>query len=136
MKNIFKGETDKYHVIENASRMGGNHSGMINLLSSVGGLFFDPTPMFVWRVVISSSAKNYSSQKVDKPMDFYEAMRKYEMYDKELRYNFERHIRQQYRACQKALRKEFISAVGIKRYYLAAIECFTYRIWSKFFWKK
>jgi glycosyltransferase involved in cell wall biosynthesis len=131
MKNIFLNSGDKYDLIEKASRMGGNHTGMINLLSSVGGLYFDVTPMTVWRVVVIQGAKNYSSQKANKPLDYYEAMKKYEMYDEKLSYNYERHIRQQYRACIKALRREFINSVGHKRYILSIPECLYYKIWLK-----
>lgn len=136
MKNIFMNSADKYCVIEQASRMGGNHTGMINLLSSIGGLYYDKNPMFVWRVVKSSSAMNYSSQKVDNFMDFYEAMHKYEAYDRAFDYNYERHILQQYIACKKAIKKEIISNIGYKRFLLGYINCFIYKIWAKLFWKE
>ena len=51
VKNMFLNSGDKYEVIAKASRMGGNHTGMINLIASEGGLYLDDTPMTSWRFV-------------------------------------------------------------------------------------
>jgi len=131
LKNIFINSGDRYDLIKNASRMGGNHTGMINLLSCEGGLFYDEISRFVWRVVISESGKNYSSHKHNSVMDYYDAMKKYEVYDKQLKYNFERHIFEQYRACLRLLKEEFIKTVGVKRFMLAKIKYQFYRIKKK-----
>lgn len=131
MKNIFLDSGDNYEFIGTASRMGGNHTGMINLLSSVGGLYYDNRPLFVWRVIVSEGSKNYSSKKYNKPMDYYESMKKYEVYDNVLPYNYERHIYQQYRACIKSLKREFIDSVGYKRYFMGKIEAYIFKIKKK-----
>lgn len=128
LKNIFKDSGDKYEVIEKASRMGGNHTGMINLIANEGGLYLDTTPMVVWRHIQVEGGTNYSSHKYDKPLNCYEAMQKYEMYDRVFRLDYSQHIYEEYHALKKALRNEFIESVGCSRFRKAKYKYFIYRV--------
>lgn len=130
-KNIFKNSGNKYEVVANASRMGGCHSGMINLLASNGGIYYDNSLMVVWRVVTGTGTKNYTSQSHNNPLDFYDAMRKYIMYDKYFAFNYERHIYTEFRQCVKAMRKEVVSNIGCYRFFKGIIEYNVYNIISK-----
>jgi glycosyltransferase involved in cell wall biosynthesis len=127
-KNIFFNSGDRFIVIANASRMGGNHSGLINLLANSGGIFLDKNAMTVWRFIQVEGGKNYSSQKVDNIDNFYASMRKYELYDKAFDFNYERHIYDYYHACKSILRKEVFSNIGAKRYYIAKIKFVIHKI--------
>ena len=127
-RNIFKNSGDEYDIIATASRMGGNHTGMINLLANEGAFYLDKRPMTSWRVVQISGAKNYSSQKLEKPINFYEAMQKYERYDKSFDMNYERHIYEEYSSLLHSLKKEFIDTVGTIRYYKGMIKFFFYKL--------
>lgn len=129
IKNIFKNSGDKFSVIANASKMGGSHSGLINLMFSNGGLYIDTTPMTIWRQVKTEGGKNYSSQKLDAPINYYEGMQKYETYDKTFPINYEMHIYREYRLCKRALKKEFINTVGFARFFFAPLHFLIYRVW-------
>ncbi|UKI53761.1 MAG: glycosyltransferase [Treponema sp.] len=111
-KNIFLGSDGKFDVIKRASRMGGNHTGLINLLANNGGIYLDSNPMTVWRVLVDPKGKNYSAQKVDKFINYYEAMHKYMDYNDAFSISYDYHIFNQYRMCQKKLKKELISSIG------------------------
>lgn len=126
LKNIFINSNNKYDVIEKASRMGGNHTGMINLIANNGGLFYSEEPLTVWRFIKNENSKNYSSQKHNDVISVYEGMKKYEMYDKVFSFNYERHIYEEYKNCVKALKNELKTSVGEKRYRFAKYEYFVY----------
>jgi Glycosyltransferases involved in cell wall biogenesis len=121
-KNLFYNSADKYDVIAKASRMGGNHSGLINLLANNGGIYLDVEAMTVWRFIQVDGGKNYSSQKVDNIENYYASMKKYEMYDRAFELNYQRNIYDYYHACKRVLKKEVISNIGVKRYYCAKIQ--------------
>lgn len=132
LKNIFLHSGDRFIVIANASRMGGNHSGLINLLANNGGIFLDKETMAVWRSIQAENGTNYSSQKVDNIENYYESMRKYISYDKAFDYNYERHIYDYYHACKIILKKEIISNIGVKRYYISKFKSMFNKIIMKF----
>lgn len=111
-KNIFLNSDDKYKVIAEASRMGGNHSGLINLMANEGNIFLDITPMTIWLSVQKAGATNYSSQKIDSLEDYYEALKKYEYYNEVFNLDYSKIICLQYRLCKRKLRKEVIKSIG------------------------
>lgn len=115
-KNIFINSGEKYKVIAEASRMGGNHSGLINLMADEGKIFLDVTPMTIWLSVQKVGATNYSSQKVDSLKDYYEAMQKYEYYNNSFKMDYSRTIYSFYRLCIRKLRKEIKQNIGIPKF--------------------
>lgn len=115
-KNIFLNSGDKYKVIAEASRMGGNHSGLINLMADEGKIFLDITPMTIWLYIQKAGATNYSSQKVDTLKDYYEALQKYEYYNNSFKMDYSSTIYSTYRLCIKKLRKEVINNIGITKF--------------------
>lgn len=129
-KNIFKDSGDRYDVIAKASRMGGNHTGMINLLANEGAFYLDKRPLTAWRVVQIPGGKNYSSQKLDKPLNFYEAMQKYEIYDKSFEYNYEYYIYEKYALMKKSLKKEILDTIGFARYYRGIIQFALFNVYK------
>lgn len=115
-RNIFLNSGDKYKVIAEASRMGGNHSGLINLMADEGKIFLDITPMTIWLSVNKTGGMNYSSQKLDSLHDYYESMNKYEYYNRVFKMNYERNVYSCYRLCVRKLRNELIENIGFKSY--------------------
>lgn len=120
-RNIFLNSGEKYKVIAEASRMGGNHSGLINLMADVGKIFLDITPMTIWLSIQKAGATNYSSQKVDSLLDYYEAMKKYEYYNKSFKMDYSRYIYSFYRLCKRKLRNEVIENIGYTNYFWTVI---------------
>lgn len=127
LKNIFAGSGEKYDVIEKASRMGGNHTGMINLLGSIGPFYLDTIPRTVWRIIQKTGAKNYSSQKLVDPINYLESLRKYEMYEDRFNLGYERHIYEEYCALNLSIKKEIYSKIGKRRFYIGKVKYFLYR---------
>ena len=130
-KNIFRDGQDKYKVIAEASRMGGNHSGMINLLANNGRVYLDINPMTIWLSVQKAGATNYSSQKVDNLTDYYDAMKKYEYYNNVFDFDYSRLIFQYYHLSKRKIYKEAIDNTGLWRFYAGMISYY----FHAFLWK-
>lgn len=130
-KNIFLNSGDRYKVIADASRMGGNHSGLINLLADNGDIYLDITPMAIWLSIQKPGATNYSSQKNDTLYDYYEAMRKYQYYNDFFKMDYSRIIFSYYRLCKHSLYKEATNNTGIVCYYRGMISFYFYALLGK-----
>ncbi len=128
-RNIFLNSEDKYLVIANASRMGGNHSGIINLLGNSGMIYLSVEPYAVWRQNIVKKSTNYSSQNHDSFLDFYEALRKYIAYNNAFDLNYSKTIKQLYSNCIESLKKETKTSIGKKLYW----ECICYNLCKRIY---
>lgn len=91
-KNIFYDSAGKYSVIRTASRMGGNHSGMINLLGSIGKIYLSKDSYAVYRYNVEPKGSNYSSSMHDKIEDDIESLKKYLTYSKTFGMDYHKQI--------------------------------------------
>lgn len=131
-KNIFKDSGDKYSVIRDASRMGGNHSGLINLLGSLGTIYLTVDSYCVWRKNDVVPGSNYSSTRHDSVGELYESMKKYCIYHQELGIDHENDIYFCYGRCVDKLKSELKETLGQG----AVLKCFTYLLYRKIRYSK
>ena len=121
-RNIFLDETDEtLKVIRDASRMGGNHSGLMNLLGSKGSIYLDTEALCVWRQNIKKEGSNYSSRRHNTTQELLESLNKYCMYQRVLNINQTSNITYAYMQCKKQLKKDYKTAVGNKQSLLLRI---------------
>lgn len=110
-KNIFLESGDKYTVIRDASKYGGSHSGMINLLGSIGSIYYCSECLSTWRKV-TSGGSNYSSAKRKNINFYYDQLCKYFVYKDEFKMNYNKPIRTNYYDCIYSLNDEMIEKIG------------------------
>lgn len=115
--NFFYGSGDQYDIIKKASKMGGGHSGIINLIGFKGNLLLTNDIMTVWRKVLEPEGSNYSATAPIKVTGQYEALKKYINYQKYFGdyYNFYDYIFEKFILCEKELITEFIHGIGKKK---------------------
>ena len=111
-KNIFYGSNGKYSVIRNASRMGGNHSGMINLLGSMGKIYLSKDPYAVYRYNVGPKGSNYSASNHDKIEDDIESLKKYLAYSKAFGMDYHKQISLYYCRLMKKINGEVKEYLG------------------------
>lgn len=97
-KNIFLNSGDKYSIIRDASKYGGSHSGMINLLGSLGDIYYMEECLAAWRKVISGGS-NYSSMKHTTIYDLYDQLNKYYVYSEAFKFDYSKNIKYYYSEC-------------------------------------
>lgn len=130
-RNIFLNSSDEtLKVIRDASRMGGNHSGLINLLGSKGMIYLDSDVLCVWRVNMKKDGFNYSSKSHNSSYELLESMNKYLMYQRVLGINQEDNILYSFKNCKKQMKKDIINEIGYSKYF---IKILNYNIKSSIF---
>lgn len=122
-KNIFLSSQDDYSIIRDASRFGGCHSGMINLLGSLGKLYYSSECLTVWRKVLSGGS-NYSSRRDTSLQNHLDQLRKYYKYKKTFKMNYDKPIKKNYYCCQRSLNDELVDCVGRKKAFSVLIYSF------------
>jgi len=110
-KNVFLDSGEKYAVIRDASKFGGSHSGMINLLGSIGNIYYMSDCLAVWRKV-TSGGLNFSSRKKKGILDEYDQLHKYYVYKKEFGMDYGKQIRSNFSSCISVLTDELEEQVG------------------------
>lgn len=114
-KNIFLNSNDKYKVIRDASKWGGSHSGMINLLGFMGKIYYSSECLAVWRKV-TTGGTNFSSRTKKKTIESsYDQYHKYIIYTKEFGFDYTRMLKYRYGDCMETLNDELIGAIDFKK---------------------
>ena len=122
-KNIFKVDDEKNIVIRDASKFGGSHSGMINLLGDMGDIYFMSDCMFAWRKV-TSGGSNFSSKKDYDVSFLYDQFRKYIVYQRSFDMNYAKYIRKNYYSCVTKINDEMADVIGKRKTINILIYCF------------
>ena len=104
-------------------------------MANNGGLYLDKTAMTAWRVLVDPKGKNYSAQKVDKMINYYEAMNKYIIYNNAFEISYDYYIYYNYRMCIKKIKSELINGIGhfgIIKANLYKIKARLYKLFHRF----
>lgn len=138
LKNVFLNKTDdKLKVIRDASRMGGNHTGMIYLLGSMGNIYLDNNALCVWRRnVDNEKASNYSSSRHDSIPELSESLNKYYIYQRVLGVDQSRNIVITHLALKRRVWQDIKKEIGVTSYIKARTsilweKSIIYRLWKK-----
>lgn len=116
-KNIFLNSGDRYSIIRDASKYGGSHSGMINLLGTLGNIYYFEECLAAWRKV-TSGGSNYSSMKHTTIYDLYDQLNKYFIYSKAFKFNYSKNIKYYYSECVLNLCKDTCNYIGKKKAFI------------------